>query len=768
MRELFQFDSADLDFGIYRIMNHKRDVIERFITQDLPKTVAAELDRGALAEQSQVVQELQDIATQIRQSLSLDALDASGNLVKHQDTELGRKYLSLKSKAADGRSRDAFEKNIFNHLNTFFSRYYRDGDFISQRRYSKRERYAIPYNGEEIYLYWANHDQYYVKTAEQFTDYTFNSRGVTVHFKLQTANVEQNNVKGEKRFFLSRSAEIVWDEAASQLVIPFEYRPLTGQEEIIYGQKNQQDIITAKALAEIPKRLSLKTGAPALAALQAERRMTSNGQPVTHLEHHLRQYTRSNTSDYFIHKDLQGFLCRELDFYLKNEVLNLDELEAAGEDRAEGWFQIMRVIKAVGSRIIDFLTQIEEFQKMLWEKRKFIAETHYCITVGNIAETFYPEIAACDLQWNEWQELCHIDEEQADLFTIGENKQDRRIAFLQNHPTLALDTKHFDRDLVDRLLGSFDDLDEMTDGLLIHSENWQALNLLAEKYRNKVRCSYIDPPYNTASSAIPYKNNYKHSSFASMMYDRVAGLWRTLTKDGALFVSIDKTERTVVAHVLDEIFGGDNRIEELIWAMNTNNSQAPNYSTNHEYVLVYAKNRSTVEQDRNMFREPKPGYEEVMELVTRLNPDYPAVAQIEQELRQLYEQHRIALRNEMEARGLDWEEEQSSDPWKGLYNYTHVEYRDVQGRLIPENEAKAKQAWIWVWQEGDASMPATKQSPTTRDPNHKNYRFYRPPHPVTGRPCPHPKSGWKFAYDDDEDSPERRSFVSLDRDNRIA
>ena len=85
------------------------------------------------------------------------------------------------------------------------------------------------------------------------------------------------------------------------------------------------------------------------------------------------------------HKDLAGFLNRELDFYLKNEVLNLDNLTSAGEDMAEGWFQQMRLTKAVGGKIIDFLTQIEDFQKLLWEKRKFVTETQYCITIGNIA-----------------------------------------------------------------------------------------------------------------------------------------------------------------------------------------------------------------------------------------------------------------------------------------------------------------------------------------------------------------------------------------------
>ena len=108
------------------------------------------------------------------------------------------------------------------------------------------------------------------------------------------------------------------------------------------------------------------------------------------------------------------------------------------------------------------------------------------------------------------------------------------------------------------------------------------------------------------------------------------------------------------------------------------------------------------------------------------------------------------------------------DPWRGLFNYSNAEYRDESGRLVLEGDAKKQNAKIWVWQEGDASMPATKQSETTRDPSHPNWRFYKPPHPKTGKPCPHPKSGWKFAYNDDADSPDRRSFVSLDRDDRIA
>jgi len=115
LRELFQFDCADLDFGIYRIMNYRRDVIERFITQDLPRAVAVELECGALAEQSQAARELQDVAVQIKATLGADTLDADGNLAAtYHSTPLGKKYLSLQARAAGARGREAIEAGIYN------------------------------------------------------------------------------------------------------------------------------------------------------------------------------------------------------------------------------------------------------------------------------------------------------------------------------------------------------------------------------------------------------------------------------------------------------------------------------------------------------------------------------------------------------------------------------------------------------------------------------------------------------------------------------
>lgn len=167
LRELFQFDCADLDFGIYRIMNQKRDVIEQFIEKDLLDAVGKALRKGALKEQNDLAEQLAALAARIREDIADDAVDADGRLAEvHAKTKLGKQYLELQSQAAGMSASDELETQVFNHLWAFFSRYYDNGDFLSTRRYSRREKYVIPYNGEEVFLHWANRDQYYIKTGD--------------------------------------------------------------------------------------------------------------------------------------------------------------------------------------------------------------------------------------------------------------------------------------------------------------------------------------------------------------------------------------------------------------------------------------------------------------------------------------------------------------------------------------------------------------------------------------------------------------------------
>ncbi len=545
LRDLFRFESADLDFGIYRIMNHKRRVIQHWMDETLPRIIEEAMAREAL----------------------------------------------------DPQARQALEAAVYNHLYAFFSRYYQDGDFISRRRYAKKARYAIPYNGEEVYLYWANHDQYFVKTAERFFDYAWQApNGVAVRFELRAADVAQDNVKGDKRFFLPLPDAVVWEETPRALIIPFLYRPLTAEETARYGRTRQQARINQDALEAILQRVA--DHPEAAAALTAERRRDAQGRPVSYLAHHLRQYTARNARDYFIHKDLRGFLSRELDFYLKNDVLDLDELEAGGEALAPGWFQRMTLIKRIGRPIIDLLAQIEDFQKMLWEKKKFVTETFYLIAVGVIPADFHPEIAENEAQWRAWRALFSI--------AIPQGRQER-LDFLAAHPTLTLDTRHFSQTFTDSLLAAFDDLDGMTDGLLIHGENWQALNLLEKQYRGRVKCVYIDPPYNTGKDGFPYKDGYRHASWMSMMADRTGpALLRLLRPDGLFFASISDHEIAALRKLLDASFGEENFIADILWNSTKTVTNTALISVSHTHNLVYARDIRHFIQHRSHFRLPDP------------------------------------------------------------------------------------------------------------------------------------------------------------------
>jgi len=325
LQQLFRADAADLDFGIYRIINYRREQLQNFIDEELPTIV-----NDALAENTETEtarQELENLAQQVRQNLGNEVLDTDGNLNNETLANLPivQKYLEAKEQlGAPPYPQDQRENAIYNHLYTFFARYYDNGDFIPRRRYAQTEKYALPYNGQEVYLHWANKDQYCVKSGEYFSTYRFTSQGITITFDLREADIEKDNIKGDKRFFVPLSSETTYAEERKEIRIPFEHRPLTDAEKKRYGPRDQQDKIIDAAESEIMAQLTNHYNA--LSALEVSFPPDKGGRGVTTLRKHLRTYTRRNTADFFIHKDLRGFLTRELDVYLKNEVIPLDAI----------------------------------------------------------------------------------------------------------------------------------------------------------------------------------------------------------------------------------------------------------------------------------------------------------------------------------------------------------------------------------------------------------------------------------------------------------
>jgi adenine-specific DNA-methyltransferase len=583
LRQLFQFDCADLDFGIYRILNYKRKQVEEFITHRLPQIVDEAFQAYAEAEKENLQREIERKRREISQAFGEQAFDQQGQLqLAFRETPLGREYLALQERKAQYQVTEDLKIRVYNDLYTFFSRYYEDGDFIAKRRYGRHETYAIPYNGEEVVLHWATKDQYYIKTGERFKNYRFTVQDYAVSFELRNAATEQNNNKGEKRYFVLASDEpIVWDEATKTLTVFFEYRPLTDAEQEVYGRTEQQkpqDKLNEEAAHAILEQVQ----DPALKDLLGKAE-AANGQNL--LMKHLTRFTRRNTSDFFIHKDLRGFLRRELDFFIKSECLLLDELLAQEGNLTHQHILRARVVRDIGHKIIDFLAQVEDFQKRLFEKKKFVIRTEYCLTIDRVPEALWDEVLQNEAQLAEWRELYAV------------NPQPTK-EFLRQHPTLVVDTRHFSEDFKWRLLAHFDDLDEALDGVLIKSENFQALNLLLEKYRGKVKCIYIDPPYNTGSDEFLYKDGYQHSSWLSMMADRLA-LGRSLLRaDGGLFVSIDENEDARLRLLLEGLFGAEQYRNTIVVARvkksikERERVKSLNWGTS--YLLFFAASENTL------------------------------------------------------------------------------------------------------------------------------------------------------------------------------
>jgi adenine specific DNA methylase Mod len=159
------------------------------------------------------------------------------------------------------------------------------------------------------------------------------------------------------------------------------------------------------------------------------------------------------------------------------------------------------------------------------------------------------------------------------------------------------------------------------ENLLIKGDNLEVLKSLMPDYSGKVKCIYIDPPYNTGSEKWSYndrvnskemqewlrkvlgenKNLSRHDKWLCMMYPRLKLLKNLLTEDGAIFVSIDDTEYSYLKEILNEIFGSKNYISTIIWHNDIPKNDAKPFSTTHEYILCFARDsKKWVKYSRNV------------------------------------------------------------------------------------------------------------------------------------------------------------------------
>ncbi len=669
LQEIFMMDHAELDFGIYRIMNQKRQDIEHFLTKELLPQVKQILEKNGNGDADQAKKRMTEIAASV-----------GGNIeVLPKGTPMRDEYDKLQAQLAQTGDTESMQAQVFSHLVTFFSRYYDGGDFISKRRY-KDNTYAIPYNGEEVKLHWANADQYYIKTSEYFRNYTFilPSSRRKVHFVLKDASTEQNNNKSannmERRFALfqpENEEDVVMETTADgDLNIYFTY-------ELMPKNTKQKDLCTAAMngiAAMIP------TGFEELLVVKAPTKDNSNR---TLLEKHLTDYTAKNSFDYFIHKDLGGFLNRELDFFIKNEVLHIDDLDP---QHINSQLTIVKAIKQVGEKIIRMLAQLENFQRRLWLKKKFVVQSDYCITLDRVPEKLYSEVIANEAQRKEWVRLFAIDEIKGDLTTEGYSEP-LSVEFLKQNPFLVLDTAFFDAKFKHQLVESMENIDEQTNGLLSNSDNIQFIRFVQEKFANEISCIHIDPPYNTDTSGFLYKNNYRHSSWMSMMDERIEQSLPLLSDDSSFICHIDENEY----ENLFKLYKQHNlrNLGTVVWDKRNPMTGGHGIALQHEYMTWFSPSDITISTNTE-------GARLILNKVQELKKKYGCVND------SLRSEYRSWLNSNGEIEG-------------GEKAYNNI---DESGR---------------VYQSVSLRAPEPRTDP----------KFHQPLiHPITRKPCPVPPNGF--------------------------
>ena len=654
LRELFELDKTELDFGIYRVLRHKADLVERFLEKDLEPLVESALGNVAGIDLKAKQAELERKTRELVED--------------GQDPNKSKAILALRAELDGATDRGAMEEEVYSHLYTFFTRYYDGGDFMSLRRY-KGDTYAIPYNGEEVKLHWANADQYYIKTSEGWSNFTFacdlDRQGAKAELKaLEKAGVQgfaleqaKDNAKRRVKFVLVQAEEGKNNEKkkgkrvfALDLERGVEEQPNgdlhihlgqtfaekgeteegdQGEETGKKGKKSKGKLTSEGQLAQ-----SILATCPHEWAQELGRPLPTEANPGrTFLEKQLVQYLAKNSFDYFIHKDLGGFLQRELDFYLKSEVLNLDDLTAPSFQVTQAALAKAKAIKLVGLQVTQFLAQLENFQKRLWLKKKFVLETHWCITLDHVlglgrpeegkpgksqgeldkalAKTraaLFQEIVKNEAQRLEWVKLFGINRIEGDLTQPGYSEP-LTEAFLAANPFLPLDTRFFSPAFTERLLGAIEFLEEKTTGLLVHSENFGALSLLQERYREQVQCIYIDPPYNTDASSIIYKNGYKDSTWSTLMDNRLEVSRNFLVDDGIICSAIDDEEVSELRYIMGLHFHKLTGIA-VVRSNPAGRKTKGKFAPAHEYGLFFGKTELSIPQslsksDKSLARYPK-------------------------------------------------------------------------------------------------------------------------------------------------------------------
>jgi len=445
-----------------------------------------------------------------------------------------------------------FREELFVKLYTFFNRYFSESGSIyfsytplHQNIYEK-----VYTDDKDVMLFWKTHMLYYVKTDRLF----------------KNLKVEVDNFN----FFFD--------------VSDLEYKRANEKKEIVYEFKEKRGEGTIVFKVYYSERGKKTKIIDTLRALKKEE--ININEDI--LEKAFRIFEKQNEVDYFINKDAKTFLKEQFDIWLYQYVFS-------GESEwSEERIKQLQILKDISFKIIDFVSQFEDELVKIWNKPKFVLNSNYVITLDRIADKNIELVEKIsnhkniEEQIKEWKALEFIINDFDKTKIIENNLMGKQLNKKYKH--LPIDTRYF-KDLELEILGLFDDLDTSLDGWLIKSENYQALNTILPKFKEKVQTIYIDPPFNKESDAdYFYSVKYKDASWMTLLENRLRLSRDVLNSNGSIFVRCDYNGNMYVRLLLNKIFSEENfRNEMLANRTSRLKNEGKKYYTSCDSIFLYTK-----------------------------------------------------------------------------------------------------------------------------------------------------------------------------------
>lgn len=450
-----------------------------------------------------------------------------------------------------------FREELFDKLYTFFQRYFSESGSIYFRYTSLNQNvYEKVYTDDrDVILFWKTHMLYYVKTDRIF----------------RSVNVE---VEGTKFFF--DASKMALKKANEKRDVIYAFRKLQGDDGTLVFDVDYSERGRVTKVDEILK----------------ETRKAGHALNEDTLSQAFRIFEKQSEVDFFINKDARSFLQEQFDLWLYQYLFDGQNIWSA-ERIAQ-----LQALKEIAYKVIAFISQFEDELVKVWNKPKFVLNSHYVLTLDKlISSSVFEKLLKhpnFPQQVKEWQELGMLEKSfRAEM--LAEKDLTGEMIHIQ-YRYLPVDTKFFP-DLVLEILAQFESLDIALDGWLVHSENYQALNSISHKFWGKSSVIYIDPPYNATTTEIDYENTYKHSSWLSFLSDRINISCGLLKKMGVNIIAIDENEQENLGLFLKSRFA-ESQITCVTVVHNPSGQQGDNFSYCHDYAyFIYPKGKRSIGHD---------------------------------------------------------------------------------------------------------------------------------------------------------------------------